>query len=421
MTPSIITLLLMVFAMVMFLWNKLPVSVTAMLMPVALILFGILTPAEAFSGFVNSNVILFAAMFIIGGTLSSTGMAHKIGGLVTRFAKTERQLIVSVMLISGTLSSVLSNTGTTAVLLPVVIGIAARSGFHRSRLLFPLIYGATIGGCITLLGSAGNLTVSATLEEVTGEGLGFFDFTVIGLPILIVGTIFFYFIGYRLLPIRESDDETFSASEDFSHVPKWKQTMSLVVLLVALAAMIFEKQIGIKMYVIAVIGALVLIITRVITEKQACSYINLPTVFLIAGMLPLADALDSTGAGELIARTVVGLFGGGSSPILLMAFLWILTNIITQFMSNTAAVDILSPIGISIAQQLGADPTGVLMAILIAGSCAFCTPIAQPQNSMVYGPGGYRFSDYFKAGFPLTFISFVMTLILLPIFSPFSP
>lgn len=421
MTPSTITLLLMVFAMVMFLWNKLPVSVTAMLMPVALILFGILTPAEAFSGFVNSNVILFAAMFIIGGTLFSTGMAHKIGGLVTRFAKTERQLIVSVMLISGTLSSVLSNTGTTAVLLPVVIGIAASSGFHRSRLLFPLIYGATIGGCITLLGSAGNLTVSATLEEVTGEGLGFFDFTVIGLPILIVGTIFFYFIGYRLLPIRESDDETFSASEDFSHVPKWKQTMSLVVLLVALAAMIFEKQIGIKMYVIAVIGALVLIITRVITEKQACSYINLPTVFLIAGMLPLADALDSTGAGELIARTVVGLFGGGSSPILLMAFLWILTNIITQFMSNTAAVAILSPIGISIAQQLGADPTGVLMAILIAGSCAFCTPIAQPQNSMVYGPGGYRFSDYFKAGFPLTIICFVMSLILLPIFFPFYP
>lgn len=419
MSPSTITLLLLVFAMAMFLWNKLPVSVTAMIMPVALILTGILTPAEAFSGFVNNNVILFAAMFVIGGTLFSTGMAHKIGGLVTRFAHTERQLIVGVMLISGLLSSVLSNTGTTAVLLPVVIGMAAKSGFKRSKLLMPLIFGATVGGCVTLLGSAGNLTVSATLEEVTGQGLGFFDFTVVGLPILIVGTLFYYFIGYRFLPVRESDDETFSTSEDFSHVPVWKQNLSLVILLVSLLAMIFEKKIGIPMYVVAVIGALVLVITGVITEKQACGYMNLPTIFLIAGMLPMANALNSTGAGEIIANVVVNVFGSSGSALVITACLWILTNIITQFMSNTAAVAILSPIGISIAQQLGADPTGVLMAILIAGSCAFCTPIAQPQNSMVYGPGGYKFSDYFKAGLPLTIICFVMSMILLPIFFPF--
>lgn len=420
MSPSIISILLMVFAMVMFLWNKLPVGVTAMIMPVALILSGILTPAEAFSGFVNNNVILFAAMFVIGGAFFYTGMAHKVGSLVARFAKTERQLIMSVMLVSGLLSSVLSNTGTTAVLLPVVVGIAAESGYQRSKLLLPLIFGATIGGCVTLLGSAGNLTVSATLEEVTGQGLGFFDFTVVGLPILLVGTLFFYFVGYKFLPVREpGDDDTFSSSEDFSQIPKWKKTLSLVVLIVSLLAMIFEKQIGIPMYVVAVIGALILVITGVITEKQACGYMNLPTLFLIAGMLPMANALNSTGAGELIASGVVALFGSIASPVVIMAFLWILTNIITQFMSNTAAVAILSPIGISIAQHLGADPTGVLMAILMAGSCAFCTPIAQPQNSMVYGPGGYKFSDYFKAGLPLTVICFVMCLILLPIFFPF--
>ena len=421
MSPSTITLLLLVFAMAMFLWNKLPVGVTAMLMPIALILFGILSPAEAFSGFTNNNVILFTAMFVIGGTLFSTGMAQKIGGVITRFAKTERQLILGIMLVSGLLSSVLSNTGTTAVLLPIVIGIAAESGYRRSKLLFPLIFGATIGGCVTLLGSAGNLTVSATLEQVTGEGLGFFDFTVVGLPILIVGALFFYFVGYRFLPDRDSDDDTFTASEDFSQVPRWKQAVSLAVLIVALLAMIFEKQIGVKMYVVAVIGALVLIISGVITEKQACGYMNLPTVFLIAGMLPLANALNSTGAGQIIAETVVNVFGSNASPVILMASLWILTNIITQFMSNTAAVAILSSIGISIAQQLGADPTGVLMAILMAGSCAFCTPIAQPQNSMVYGPGGYKFSDYFKAGLPLTVICVVVCLILLPIFFPFFP
>lgn len=94
---------------------------------------------NSFSGFTDSNVILFVAMFIVGGALFETGMANKIGGVVTHFAKTERQLIIAIMVIVGLMSGVLSNTGTAAVLIPVVIGIAAKSGYSRSRLLMPLV------------------------------------------------------------------------------------------------------------------------------------------------------------------------------------------------------------------------------------------------------------------------------------------
>lgn len=94
---------------------------------------------NSFSGFIDSNVILFVAMFIVGGALFETGMANKIGGVVTHFAKTERQLIIAIMVIVGLMSGVLSNTGTAAVLIPVVIGIAAKSGYSRSRLLMPLV------------------------------------------------------------------------------------------------------------------------------------------------------------------------------------------------------------------------------------------------------------------------------------------
>jgi di/tricarboxylate transporter len=129
MNPAVITLLLLLFAVIMFIWEKIPLALTSMIVCIALVLTGVIDAKTAFAGFVNSNVILFVAMFIVGGALFETGMANKIGGLVTKFAKTERQLIIAVMSITGLMSGVLSNTGTAAVLIPVVVGIAARSGF----------------------------------------------------------------------------------------------------------------------------------------------------------------------------------------------------------------------------------------------------------------------------------------------------
>ena len=131
MSPATITLLFLLFAVVMFVWEKIPLGVTSMIVCVGLVITGVLDWKTAFSGFIDSNVILFVAMFIVGGALFETGMANKIGGVVTHFAKTERQLIIAIMVIVGLMSGVLSNTGTAAVLIPVVIGIAAKSGYSR--------------------------------------------------------------------------------------------------------------------------------------------------------------------------------------------------------------------------------------------------------------------------------------------------
>ncbi len=118
----------------MFMWEKIPLGLTSMIVCVGLVVTGVLEWQTAFAGFIDSNVILFVAMFIVGGALFETGMANKIGGIVTHFAKTERQLIVAIMVIVGVMSGFLSNTGTAAILIPVVIGIAAKSGYSSSRL-----------------------------------------------------------------------------------------------------------------------------------------------------------------------------------------------------------------------------------------------------------------------------------------------
>ena len=134
----------------MFVWEKIPMALTSVIICLLLALSGVLDARSAFSGFINPNVILFVAMFVVGGALFETGMAGRLGGLVTRFARTERQMIVAIMMIVGLLSGVLSNTGTAAVMIPVVIGIAERTGFSRSRLLMPLAFASTMGGTLTL-------------------------------------------------------------------------------------------------------------------------------------------------------------------------------------------------------------------------------------------------------------------------------
>ncbi len=173
MSPATITLIFLAFAILLFVTEKIPLGLTSMVVCIGLVVTGVLSVGDAFSGFINSNVILFVAMFIVGGALFETGMANEIGSLVTKFAKTERGLIVAIMVIVGGMSGFLSNTGTAAVLIPVVIGIAAKSGYKRSRLLMPLVFAAAMGGNLSLIGAPGNMIAQSALEPL-GLKFGFF-------------------------------------------------------------------------------------------------------------------------------------------------------------------------------------------------------------------------------------------------------
>ncbi len=421
MSPATITLLLLLFAIIMFVWERIPLALTAMIVCVGLVLTGVLDAGEAFDGFVNSNIILFVDMFIIGGALFQTGMAAEIGGLVTRFARTERQLVVAIMLITGLMSGVLSNTGTAAVLIPVVIGIAAKSGFARSRLLLPIIFAAAMGGNLSLIGAPGNMIAQAALEE-RGLSFGFFEYGLVGLPILLAGILFIATIGFRLLPNHKvaetsADDPGLAAAS----VPQWKKNASLIVLVLTILAMVFEKQIGIRLHISGAIGAIALIVLGVISEEQAYRSIDAKTIFLFGGVLSLAAAMQKTGAGQVIAETVLSFTGPETPMFVFLLVIFLLAVVMTNFMSNTATTALLVPISLSISAQIGADPRAVLMATVIGGSLAYATPIGMPANVMVLGPGRYTFNDYARAGLPLILVSTVVAMILLPILFPFFP
>ena len=285
----------------------------------------------------------------------------------------------------------------------------------------PLVFAAAMGGNLSLIGAPGNLIAQSVMEEMD-MSFSFFEYAKVGLPILICGIIYFAFIGYKFLPDKSGEkDSSYDEQKDFSNVPKWKQALSLIILVLTLLGMIFEEQIGIKLCITGCIGALALTLTGVISEKNALKSIDLKTIFLFGGTLSLASALQTTGAGEDIAKNVIGVLGENPSPYVLTFVVFMLCCILTNFMSNTATTALMAPICVSIAQGMGADPRAVLMACVIGGSCAYATPIGMPANTMVVTAGGYTFKDYAKAGIPLILVATVVSMILLPILYPFFP
>ena len=431
MDPAITTLCVLAVAAFLFVTELIPLAVTAMAACTALGILGVLPAKQVYAGLSNSTVVLFGGMFVIGAAMFKTGLAETIGLAVVRKAGTkEVPLMGAIMLVTIILSSVSSNTGTVACLMPVIIGIANAANIPASKELMPLAIAANVGGTITMIGTPPNVIVTGALSAAGLPSFGFFEFALIGVPLSIVVLIYMLTIGRKTIPIKNAgamDDEAVKAakeeagaSDDAAPKSKTKMWISGLILIGVVAAMALNLK-TVPLQTAAVTGAILCVITGCLKEKEAYAGIDWVTIFLFAGMLSVATAMDKTGAGKLIADTVVGMMGEHPNPIVLCAVLYLISNVLTQFMSNTASAALLAPIGISIAQSIGADPKPVLMSIGIAASMAFATPMATPPNTLVLGPGGFSFNDYVKVGVPLCVITFIASVIIIPIFWPFFP
>lgn len=426
MSPAIITLLVLIGAAVLFVTEVIPVAVTALSVGIILYLTGVIDAKTAFSGLMNETTILIAGMLVVGGALFETGVAQRMGNTIRKYAKTEKTLLLSVLVVGSVISAFLSNTSTTAVMMPIVLSIVATNGYNKAKFLIQLAFAANMGGTMTLIGTPPNIVVQGALLDAGLTTFGFFEYAKIGIPLTIAGIVYMMNFGFRILEkghnscLEANDTASFNSfnAED-KRKSGIKQFIALAVLTITVIFMVLEQQSGIPLHVVSVIGALILVITRVITEKQAYSSIDWTTIFLLAGMMPLAAALVKSGAAKIIADFAIYILGNGAGAYALTAVLFILTATLTQFMSNTAAVTLLAPIGLVIANDMGADPRAVLMAIAIAGSASFATPVGSMPNALVFGVGNYRFMDYVKIGIPLIIIQFFICVILIPIIWPF--
>ncbi len=423
MSQAVKCLMMLAVIALFFVTELIPLAVTAMGGAIACGLLGFIPVKQVFSGLSNSTVVLFAGMFVVGASMFYTGLAQKIGGVVVSMVGTgENSLMFGLMSVGTVLSAFLSNTGTAACLLPVALGICASAKIPASRQLMPLAFACGWGGIITMVGTPPNIIANGALQAAgIQDQFGFFEYAWIGIPVSIAGMLYMMFVGKYLLPKQELDaDQEIEQEVEANDASATKQYISAAILVAVVLVMAVGVK-GVSLEMAAIIGAIVCVLTGCLTEKQAYASIDWVTIFLFAGMMPVSKAMDVTGAGKMIAEWTVGLMGGSPSPLVVTAILFLLSCGLTQFMSNTASAALLCPIGIAISKSLGADPKAVLMAIAVAASCAFASPVGTPPNTLVLGPGGYKFMDYVKCGTGLVVVCFVVSLVVIPMVWPFFP
>ena len=604
---------------VLFLSDRLRLDLVGLLALLALTLTGVLEPAEAIAGFGDDLVLIIAGLFVVGAGLLRTGVASAIGQVLGRLAGTNpTRLLVVTMVLVAMLSAVMSSTGTVAIFLPVVVGLAKRSGMSPSRLLIPLAFASLLGGMLTLIGTPPNIVVSRELQARGLEPFGFFAFTPIGLAMLAIGVVFMVVVGRRLLPDRASplggaaqavsldelarvyglqgriwrvrllegsslagktltalrlrvtygvtvldvadpsrlrdlvepsrlkdlvepsqllaEEEEVDPAErlragaelvlvgeavdqlcrehslepmgDVGQLPggsafaevlltprsrlvgrtlrgsRFRQQYDLTVLSLLRLGRPVDGSLGderlrfgdtllvqggqgeieslreetrdfvvvaggggdtarglglgargwmavgilltmlvmmtagwVPAAVAVLLAAAAMVLSRCLTMRDAYRSISWEAVVLIAAMLPVATALHKTGGMELVVSGLTSSLGQ-LGPLAVMAGLFLLTSVFSQFISNTATTVLVAPIAFEAALLMDVSPRTFLITVAIAASTAFATPIASPVNTLVMTPGGYRFTDYSRVGVGLQLLILLATLALAPLLFP---
>lgn len=383
-------------------WKIADPIIVGISIPTILALTGILNPATAFSDFSNSTCMFFMSMFVIGRAIMKTGLADTIGStIINLIGRTERRLTLSVAVVSASMSAFLNDTGTTGCLMPIVGAMAQKAHVKLSRIYMTLAFFASMGGTITLVGTTPHIIASGLLEKAGYQGYGFFEFTKVGLPITIIGGLYMYFIGSKMLPEVETsyDDVPPVAKKDKRGMVI--TSLVFIILVVAMATKIMPFHLA------AVLGSIIVVVTKCITVDDAISSFSMPTLFLVAGVFALSGAMAKTGVTQMLIG-FLGQYTSSVSPYVGILLISGLTAFLTQFMMGTSLSAIMLPLGIVYAQSLNLDPRGVVMAIAVASSLAFCTPFGTGPNLLVWKPGGYEIKDYFKVGLPLVTLAWLV-------------
>ena len=573
---------ILVGIVVLFTSEKYPLDIVAMLGLGVLLILGLVTPQEGFSGFSNHATLTVAAMFVLGAGLQKTGATSVVGRLMIRFSRNHFTALVVIMVTITVMSAFVNNTAAVAVFIPLVTILATRRNISASKLLIPLSYASQFGGVCTLIGTSTNLLVSAISEDAGYGAFSMFEFTRMGLILFVAGVAFFLLFGRWLLPDRQqgrlattyhlgeyvtelriraksplvgksvvesrlgedhditvirvlTDEENGWAplrrvlrpddvllvhgslpdlirlrgtmglrinadfelrdealqSEDLRLVQSLvapgsklvgrtlKETdfrnryKALVLAMQRRGETIHEKLSGIKLVVgdslliqthvremqslrrssdfivlnelpgtalrrkaplavgilvavvglaafdvvpilvSALLGCVALVMTRILKPEDVYRSINWQVIFLLAGILPLGVAMHTSGASGFIAEHAVGMVGH-MGPVAVLAAIYLLAAVMTETMSNAAAAVLLAPIAISTAEQIGVDPRPFLMAITFAASTGFSTPVGYQTNTMIYNPGGYKYTDFLRAGVPLNLIFWVLSVVFIP-------
>lgn len=390
-TQAIITCVILVITMVLLISQKVPLVILGAAIPAALAATGVINAGSAYTEFGNTTIVFFMGLVVVGEAFFKTGLADFIGGkIIGLLGKTEKGLLLGTGLVAGGLSAFLNDTGSTACLMPIVSSMASKAGVKKSKLLMALAFFASLGGTITLVGTTPHIVANGILKDMGLREFGFFEYTKIGLPLLVCGILYMCFCGTKLLPDKDIEIKGGDRTAEYD-------TKKMV-----LVALIF-------------IGAILVVITGCISLEEAIKAFPTSTIFIVGGIFPLSKALVSSGAAEYLVNAISPVLSN-LPPIVLLGAITFLMLLTTQFLMNSSATVLVLPIAIMLCQAAGINPLAGAMSVSVCASGAFVTPFGTAPNLLVWEAGGYSVKDYLKCGFPMLIIFGVVTTALCAVF-----
>lgn len=437
MTASqLITLAVLAAVIVALIWDKLRADVVALSGAAVLLMTGVVRPVEVQSAFASPAIIALASLFVIAYAMELSGLLdaaiRQITWLCRRIGRTGLWIMIGL---SGGASAFLNNTPIVVLGAPVVRDVARSLELSPKRFLIPLSYACVLGGCCTLIGTSTNLLVNDMATVAGQPRFGIFEITPVGLIVALSGGLYLLLFSHALIRSDDANDaapqsepadigEPGLAGGQIGMATAFAEQVRLRPFPAVLSAATFILVVLLAALNIAPIaacafaGAVLLILTRVITADEAYAGLRPEVLMLVAGMVVLGIALDVTGlAGEVTAMLISSV--DGMSPLLALIIIYGATLFATEILSNATVAVLFTPIAVSLAEAIGASPRPFLVAVMIAGSAAFATPFGYQTNVLVYQMGGYNYLDFVRVGIPLNIITWIAGVVAIAWYFPF--
>lgn len=411
---------------------KLPNWMTLVCMAPVVYLAKVLEADDIYAVLKNSSLHLMVIICMFSGMIAATGLDVVIGKFVDHATSSqtgrrkEMMIFGIVYLVSGLVSTVLQNSYVALAFLPVLKSIARENKISLSKLVLFVIYSTTLGGAVTLIGTPTNVYANTALEEAGLELFGMFDFAWIGIPIFIIGGIYMVIMNHWCPSYDDygdaiADGAAANVPQTLTKEQKNKQLVVGIAFLVFVIALVLKslKIISIDPNFVGYAMVAIAILTTIVSPKEALSSLDANMILFCGGINLMIAVMNQSGLGQLFGDAIINIIGESRNLYLITAVLCIGASVATQFMNNMACAGMLAPVGISIANTLGANPQAIVLAIAIGAGCSYLTPIASGTNQTMILFTKLKFQDFAKFGWPLLIITWILCIIILPVVFPF--
>ncbi len=400
------TLAAFVICLILWVTRLLPLAVTSLFAITLIQLLGVMESGKAFSLFGNQAVFFILGAFILAAALMKTGLSARIALLFLRkFGGSPKRLLLGALIVPAFLSFWMPEHAVAAMLFPIIIeithslGVKPKGGNFGHAIFLSLAWGAAIGGVATFLGGARNALAVGILKQTTGQFIGFFEWMIAVVPLVITMLILAYFIINRFFPTElDSVSQAVDILEERNRLlgkATMEERMVGLIMILTVLAWIFLGS-ALELASIAIVAVVALFVFKLVKWRDLEEYVNWGIILMYGGAIALGFALEDTGAAAWLADVLITSWA--KSPMVIIAVLALISIILTEGMSNAAVVAMLVPVGLGIAETHGIDPKIVVFAIAVPAGLGFAMPMGNPPNAIAYSSGFIEPKRMFKVG-----------------------